>query len=84
MRRLQVALPQINYVETRNADYVYRTVVTTEEWIGFLSGQVEALDYTNFKDRVAKTLGRGRHDLLMKVWSIMRALQAPSAERPHA
>jgi hypothetical protein len=75
MRRLMEAVPGAEYVETLNADYRYRAVMSKAEWIGFISREVDSLDYTNFKNRVTQTLGSERHDLLMSVWTTMRGLQ---------
>jgi hypothetical protein len=75
MQRLVEVLPQVESVQTDKADYLFRAVVSADEWLGFLEHETRNLDYTNFKNRVTETLGRQRHDMLMEVWSTMRRLQ---------
>jgi hypothetical protein len=62
-------------LETPRADYPFRVVASRQAWVNYLSHATTAIDYFNFKDRVAKRLGSHRHDLLMSVWSTLRGLQ---------
>lgn len=56
------------------ADYMYRTVIPVEKWQAFLAAEAGDIDYTNFKDRVAKT-DHSRVSTYMKVWGAMLGLQ---------
>lgn len=67
-------LPGSRAVSTPAADYSYRLVLTREEWTRFLSLETVRIDYPNFKARVMDVQGRARHDLCMRLWSVMRGL----------
>jgi hypothetical protein len=60
---------------TPEGDYAYRCFLTKNEWALYLSRAVEATDYPNFKDEVAKRLGHDRADVYLDVWLTMMALQ---------
>ncbi len=42
---------------------------------GYLAASVDEIDYLNFKDRVAKRLGKRRHDVLLSVWATLHGLE---------
>lgn len=52
-------------------DYPYRVFVTREQFAEFLTSNVYALDYGNFKDRVWDARGDVWHDAAGSVWSEM-------------
>jgi hypothetical protein len=58
-------------VQTAKTDYPYRTYVTREQYIEFLTANVDSLDYGNFKDRVWTTRGDRWHDACARVWGAM-------------
>jgi hypothetical protein len=57
--------------QSENSDYPYRVYVTREEFSDFLATHVDALDYSNFKNRVAVSRGSKFAAACSKVWSAM-------------
>jgi len=49
-------------------DYPWRAFTTKESLAGALSKVVDALDYRNFKDTVARRLGHERAHTYLRVW----------------
>jgi hypothetical protein len=76
---LQGALARIRchveVVATPLADYGWRLFVPRDKWATYLHNVVEAIDYTNFKDEVAKVQGQKRADVYHDVWATMWDLQ---------
>jgi hypothetical protein len=68
-------IPSLEIREHGRADYRFRTVMSREQWKQILGAEVDYLDYTNFKNRVAEKQGHERHEAYMRVWSAMRRLQ---------
>lgn len=60
---------------TEGSDYPFRVIVGKDVWAGFLRSEAEGIDYRNFKDAVTARQGRRRHDVYLKVWSALLALQ---------
>ena len=61
---------------TVGRDYPYRVLMRKSEWKQLVERLVEEADYYNFKDAVEaaydhQRAGQARHDLYMKVWSVM-------------
>ena len=56
-------------------------MLSRDEWLRFLEVETQGLDYTNFKSRVQRLSGSHRHDVYMRVWSAMRGLRDPGADR---
>lgn len=57
-------------------DYPYRIVITHMEWTALVSHLASRIDYSNFKNAVeeratTRSEGTARHDLYLKVWSVM-------------
>ena len=76
------AKPLIAYA---GSDYAWRIVVPKNEWVAFLAQQVDDLQYDNFKSEVTKTQGIKRHDIYMRVWTALLAIeQLPGAARGKA
>jgi hypothetical protein len=76
MKNLIALIPgDVEYVKTDRADYRFRTVLTLDEWTDFLAEESRQIDYRNFKNRVARTQGHERHDLLARVWGVLLELQ---------
>ena len=61
-------------VETLDADYRYRLTTSREVLVAFLAEQIDALEYPNFKNEVAKTDPKRAH-VYMGVWTALRGLQ---------
>jgi hypothetical protein len=58
-------------LEMPGHDYPYRVLLPQDHWAALLSKIGEEIDYVNFKDSVTSKQGRARHDLYMKIWSVM-------------
>ena len=58
-----------------------RRRLSRDEWLRFLEAETDRLDYPNFKSRVQRLSGSHRHDVYLRVWSVMRGLRDPGAER---
>jgi hypothetical protein len=56
-------------------DYPYRVHVSENEFRQWLTGCVESMDYTNFKNRVHETRGDHFASVLMDVWEIMHEVE---------
>lgn len=57
--------------ETTDTDYEFRMLLTREQLSTFLTAQVDAVDYSNFKNRITRTRGKKWHDACMDVWFAM-------------
>mgnify|MGYP000377048679 FL=1 len=66
-------------VTTPLADYPYRIAITNEQFSKWVSAQVMAVDYKNFKSEVADTLGYGFAKPLNQVWSAMHDVEDEKA-----
>ena len=66
------------------ADYQYRVYVTRDMLTEFLALSVEALDYTNFKDRIAVTRGHEFHHACGDVWVAMNEIKDDEAREYYA
>ena len=62
-------------VHTPDHDYPWRVVMHKSSWSEYLLAANAAIDYTNFKERVAATLGHERANLYLDVWLTMMELQ---------
>ena len=52
-------------------DYPYRMTVDRDAWVSYLVMTANALDYDNFKHRVAKKIGdTNRNFAMLQVWQI--------------
>jgi UDP-3-O-acyl-N-acetylglucosamine deacetylase len=66
-------------IATPLADYPYRIAITNEQFSKWLSQQVIAIDYKNFKSEIADTRGYGFAKHLNKVWSVMHEVEDSKA-----
>ena len=66
-------------IATPIADYPYRIAITNEQFSKWLSQQVLAVDYKNFKSEIADTRGYGFAKPLNKVWSVMHEVEDSKA-----
>ena len=71
-------LPASRAAATPRADYPWRAALSRDEWLRFLATETERLDYPNFKSRVQRLSGSHRHDVYLRVWSVMRGLRDPA------
>ncbi len=66
-------------VATPLADYPYRIAISNEQFAGWITKQVLAIDYKNFKSEVADTRGYGFAKPLNQVWSVMHDVEDAKA-----
>ena len=66
-------------IATPLADYPYRIAITNEQFSKWLSQQVMAVNYKNFKSEIADTRGYGFAKPLNKVWSVMHEVEDSKA-----
>lgn len=62
--------------ESKTNDYRFRAVAPRAEVASALAGMVNALDYSNFKNQVAKVQGSSRAHLYHDVWDVLYRLQS--------
>ena len=67
-------LSETEILETPDADYRYRVLVSDDIYKVWLTTTVDMLDYDNFKNRAAVTRGHVFHHALGKVWTDMHAV----------
>jgi len=70
LRKLQPTLPQV--IATPKADYPFRIVAYKQDWLCALFELGRRATYPNFK---AAITDKKRHDLLLKVWGLLRELE---------
>jgi UDP-3-O-acyl-N-acetylglucosamine deacetylase len=66
-------------IATPLADYPYRIAITNEQFSNWLSQQVQAIDYKNFKSEIADSRGYGFAKPLNQVWSVMHEVEDSNA-----
>jgi hypothetical protein len=83
LQNLQKRFPVLagtKIISLPDVDYRHRIVVPKTVWIGVLSGLAEEMEWSNFKNQVARHLGKGGAayaNALHDVWEIMYRLQQP-------
>lgn len=79
-------LPSLGEVnESKTNDYRFRAVAPRAEVASAMAAMVNALDYSNFKNQVAKVQGSSRAHLYHDVWDVLYRLQSePQKYAPHA
>jgi 8-oxo-dGTP pyrophosphatase MutT (NUDIX family) len=68
-------------LETDNTDYRYRAKAKRKDIAKAMAAVTEAIDYSNFKSRVAKTQGDKRAGVYHDVWSALLPLQPTGAKK---
>lgn len=64
-----------------NRDYPWRVVMSRNAFARVMSAEVIDLDYSNFKNAVAKRLGNDREDTYHTVWDVLRDIEGePDAD----
>ena len=66
-------------IKTPLADYPYRVSISKESFTEWISKQIEALDYPNFKSEIASTRGDNFAKPLNQVWSVMHDVEDSEA-----
>jgi hypothetical protein len=74
LERLKGKIDAGDIIEIENADYLYRMPANRHDVGRYLSEQVIAMDYDNFKNTV-EFEDHARHRAYMSVWGSMRDLQ---------
>lgn len=64
------------------SDYPFRVICPRSVFSTWVQAQVDALEYGNFKNRVAQTRGYEFATVLSEVWSTAMALEDLSTEQP--
>ena len=69
-------LPSLGEIqESRHNDYRFRAVAARQEVAAAMANMIETLDYSNFKNQVAKVQGKERAHLYHDVWHVLYELQ---------
>ena len=68
---LLAAITTQEITQSKNSDYPYRVYVTKDEFTSFMVSHVDAIDYSNFKNRVYSTRGSKFAHACSEVWSVM-------------
>jgi hypothetical protein len=79
LESLKKYVPGLKLNRDDSADYMFRAVMTREQWATCMVGEIGEIDYSNFKDRVAERQGHDRAGIYMQIWSALLALQPPSS-----
>lgn len=65
---IERVFPKARVHHTPQRDYGFRAIVSREAVAAALAAQVQAIDYSNFKDSVSDF---ARHDAYLDVWGVM-------------
>ena len=71
---IERVFPEAETFEDLNADYRYRALINRELVAKTVAYQVSEINYDNFKNSISKDEYQ-RHDVYLKVWGDLRALQ---------
>lgn len=63
-------------------DYPFRATISREDFADGMGRLGEAIHYSNFKDEVAKRMGKERAKIYARVWSVMREIEDSAAPCP--
>ena len=63
------------------ADYPYRVFTTNEVFAKWVSREINALEYSNFKNEIAHARGYDFAKPLNKVWSVMHDVEDAEARK---
>lgn len=75
--------PEMGVVQrSQNTDYPYRVFVSHGTWAKVCEAMARDIDYSNFKDMVAKEQGYERAHLYGDVWSVMYGAEQKLAPKP--
>jgi len=74
-------VPRLTIRRDDSADYMFRTIMTREEWTTCLASVVQEIDYTNFKNRVGARQGAERSSVYHRVWRALLSLQPSQQAR---
>jgi len=72
---LRRQIPELEPFEDASADYRWRAIVSRERWRDATVQLADAIDYANFKSRVADCQGAERSARYQHVWAELRGLQ---------
>ncbi len=67
--------------KTPHADYPYRVTVTKQQFACWMTTAVDAIDYPNFKGKVARTRAGAYLAALHRVWGVMHDIEDPDARK---
>ncbi len=66
-------------METPNADYQFRIMVSSTLLVRLMGLLALDIDYTNFKNAVYERQGKSRHDLYLEIWTVLTDLDERNA-----
>jgi hypothetical protein len=69
--------PDAKPFRVKASDYAWRIRVPREEWMHACARMAAEVDYSNFKDEVTDRQGYARHDVYLRVWSVLLHLRDP-------
>ncbi len=75
LEQLAGVVGELEILETPDADYRWRTIVSRRAWTGALILMAAEIDYPNFKAEVARRQGHGRAGVYGEVWAALLGLQ---------
>jgi hypothetical protein len=69
-------MPSLSPTTTKGGhDYPYRATISHTDFATGLAKLSSAIDYSNFKDEVARRMGKKRSHIYSKVWQDLLALE---------
>lgn len=81
--------PRAKPYQVAHSDYEWRIRVSKRAWAKAVAAMASQIDYPNFKDEVTRRQGRRRHDIYLRVWSVLLSLSdrdqpdEPEPDDPH-
>lgn len=63
-------------------DYPARATISHADFAAGMAAISASIDYGNFKSKVGAVEGNRRHDVYMRVWSVLRGLEAENVKPP--
>jgi hypothetical protein len=79
---LGVLIEDLDVIETVDADYRWRCVVSRPMVTAAVIHAVSKIDYENFKNSIPSSKkGNLRHDTYLRVWTVMKGYQEAFARR---
>ena len=70
-----IAATGAELITTTNSDYKYRVIIEPKQFVEWVVDQASNIEYSNFKNQVAKTRGYKYTEALHDVWHAMLKTQ---------
>ena len=82
LERLAASVPALGPIEAGGGtDYPYRARIGTDDLAEAVAAAVRGIDYSNFKDAVARRAGTRRAKLYGKVWQTLLEIENEEVPR---